>query len=208
MKKIFDAVGQKYWIMDEYRTICCGRPLLQQGFLTQAAELRKKNTELLKESNARYLITSCPICYYSFKKEYDLPISVFHHSEYLARVIKSGKLPVRKSDTTVAYHDPCELGRGCGIYNQPREVLKAVSRLVPAAKERKNSVCCGYNLGNTVLSLEQQMTIRDAARRNLTKNNPDIIATACPLCKKAFRHALQDNVKDIAEIVAEHVAGG
>jgi Fe-S oxidoreductase len=207
MKKIFEAVGQKYWMMDEDRTICCGRPLLQQGFLTQAAELRKKNTELMKESNAQYLVTSCPICYQSFKKEYDLPINVLHHSEYLAQLIKSGKLQLKKSNTTVAYHDPCELGRGCGIYDEPRRVLSAVSQLVPVDKKRKNSICCGYNLGNTVLSLEQQMILRDASRRNLTQNNPDVIVTACPLCKKAFQHASQDKVKDIAEIVAENIEG-
>ena len=202
MKKIFEAVGQKYWMIDEDRTICCGRPLLLQGFLTQASELRKKNTELLKESNAHLLVTSCPICYQSFKKEYDLPVKVLHHSEYIAILIKNRKLQLQKSDIKVAYHDPCELGRGCGIYDEPRDVLSAVSQLVSVDKERKNSICCGYNLGNTVLSLEQQMKIRDAARNNLTKNNPDIIATACPLCKKAFQHSSHDNIQDIAEIVA------
>lgn len=205
MKKIFEAVGQKYWMMDEDRTICCGRPLLLQGFNTQAAELRKKNTALLKESNAQLLVTSCPICYQSFKKEYDLPIRTIHHTEYIAMMIRNGKLSLNKSDKKVAYHDPCELGRGCGIYNEPREVLKAVAQLVPIEKERKDSVCCGYNMGITVLTLEQQMKLRNAARRNLTKNNPDTIATACPLCKKAFQHGATDNVKDIAEIVAANI---
>ncbi len=208
MKKIFEAVGQKYWAMDEDRTICCGRPLLLQGFSTQAEELRKKNTELLKESHAQYLVTSCPICYQSFKKEYDLPVKVMHHTEYIAMVIRKGKLALNKSETKVAYHDPCELGRGCGVYDEPREILNAVSRMVDVDKERQDSICCGYNLGDTVLTLEQQMKIRDSARRNLTKNNPDVIATACPLCKKAFQHSSPDKVKDIAEIVVENIAIG
>ena len=207
MKKIFEAVVQKFWIMDEDRSICCGRPLLQQGFHSQAAELRKKNTELLKESRAQYLVTSCPICYQSFKKEYDLPIRVMHHTEYIAMMLQKGKLQLTKSDRKVAYHDPCELGRGSGIYDEPRKVLSAVSTLVEVEKEKKDSICCGYNLGNTVLTLEQQLKVRDASRRNLTKNNPDIIATACPLCKKAFQHSSSDNVKDIAEIVAKNLLG-
>ena len=205
MKRIFEAVGQKYWIMDEERTICCGRPLLQQGFNTQAAELRKKNTALLKESHAQYLVTSCPICYQSFKKEYDLPVKVLHHTEYIAMMIKKGKLKLNKSKMKVAYHDPCELGRGCEIYDEPREVLNAVSQPVEVDKEHKDSICCGYNLGNTVLTLEQQMKVRDSARRNLMKNSPDVIATACPLCKKAFQHSSSDKVKDIAEIVSENL---
>jgi Fe-S oxidoreductase len=205
MKKVFDTVGQKYWMMDEDRTICCGRPLQQQGFHTQAAELRRKNTALLKESRAQFLVASCPICYQAFKKEYDLPVKVYHHTEYIALLIRKGKLKLNKSDLKVAYHDPCELGRGCGIYDEPREILDAVSQQVPVDKKGKDGICCGYNLGNTVLTLEQQMKVRDSSRNNLTKNNPDVIATACPLCKKAFRHASSDNVKDVVELVAENI---
>jgi len=120
-------------------------------------------------------------------------------------MIKNGKLKLNKSETKVAYHDPCELGRGCGIYDEPRLALSAAAQLVDVDKERKDSICCGYNLGNTVLTLEQQMKVRDSARHNLLKNNPDMIATACPLCKKAFQHSTSDKVKDIAEIVAENL---
>ena len=66
-------------------------------------------------------------------------------------------------------------------------------------------MCCGMNLGNTVISLEQQTTIRNAALDNLTAPNPDVIATACPMCKKAFKHGTTANVKDIAEIVVENL---
>jgi Fe-S oxidoreductase len=42
----------------------------------------------------------------------------------------------------------------------------------------------------------------DAARA-LTRNNPDILATACPLCKKTFSGVTETRVQDISEIVAE-----
>ena len=205
MQTIFKAVGQKYWFMDEDKSICCGRPLLQQGFNNQAAELRRKNTDLIINSGAQMLITSCPICYTSFKKEYKLSIPVLHHTEYIDMLIKKGMLKVQKSDLKVTYHDPCELGRGCGIYKEPRNVLKAVSTLLKTENEKENSLCCGLNLGNTVITLEQQSTIRNTALDNLTKPNPDVIATACPMCKKAFQHGTNANVKDIAEIVAENI---
>lgn len=206
MQTIFKTVGQKYWYMDEDKSICCGRPLLQQGFNNQAAELRRKNTELIINSGAKMLITSCPICYTSFKNEYKLPIPVLHHTEYIDMLIKEGKLKVKKSDLKVTYHDPCELGRGCGIYKEPRNVLKAVSNLLKTEHEKENSLCCGLNLGNTVISLDQQSTIRNTALDNLTAPNPDVIATACPMCKKAFKHGTDANVKDIAEIVVENLA--
>jgi Fe-S oxidoreductase len=58
-----------------------------------------------------------------------------HHTEYINELIKSGRLKLRKDDLKVVYHDPCELGRGCGIYDEPREVLKSVSNLVKAKDE-------------------------------------------------------------------------
>ena len=121
-------------------------------------------------------------------------------------LIKNGKLPVTKTDTSFTYHDPCDLGRGCGIYEQPREVLKAIGQLKQISDEKENSVCCGMNLGNTVLTLEQQTTLRDKSLQILTEPKPDVVVTACPMCKKAFRHGTEANVKDIAEVVAESLS--
>lgn len=205
MVAIFNAVGQKFWFMDRNETICCGRPLLQQGFENQALELRRKNTEMIVNSKATMLITSCPICYQSFKKDYKLPIPVMHHTEYIKMLIDSGKLTLRHDDRKVTYHDPCELGRGCGIYEAPRAVLRATTTLLKTENEREHSLCCGFNLGNPQLDLEQQTAIRNAARDNLLAPAPDMVATACPMCKKAFQHADNIPVKDIAEIVASNI---
>jgi len=205
MKNIFEAVGQKYWHIDAEKTICCGRPLIQQGFEQQAKELRRKNTAYIRESNAILLITSCPICYQSFKKEYKLNIPVMHHTEYIERLINNKMLTLKKQNLKVAYHDPCELGRGCGIYKSPRKVLKNVADITSLHNDKEKSFCCGFNLGNTALSSEEQMKIRDAALQNLLKSNPDLIATACPMCKKAFMHGSDFPVKDIAEIVSENI---
>ena len=161
---------------------------------------------MIINSGAQALITSCPICYNAFKNEYQLPIPVYHHTEYINGMIKAGKLKVKKSDLKVTYHDPCELGRGCGIYKEPRNILKAVATLLKTKNEKEKSLCCGMNLGNTVITLEQQTTIRNAALDNLTAPNPDIIVTACPMCKRAFQHGgTEANVLDIAEVVARQI---
>lgn len=206
MEKIFNAAGQKYWYMDRQSTICCGRPLLQQGFLNQAADLRQKNTDMIVKSGSTMLVTSCPICYQSFKKEYNLDIPIMHHTEYIDMLIKQGRIKVRHDDRKVSYHDPCELGRGCGIYDEPRNVLSAVTNLQKTKFQREKSVCCGFNLGNTKLSIEEQTAIRNASLRNLTSKPVDSIVTACPMCKKAFQHATNEYpVRDIAEVVAENL---
>ena len=206
MEKIFQAAGQKFWYMDKERTICCGRPLAQQGFNKQAAELRRKNTELIHNSGATALITSCPICYNAFKNEYQLHIPVYHHTEYIDQLIRCGKLQIDKCDLKVTYHDPCELGRGCHIYDEPRHVLQTVATLLETENNRENSLCCGINLGNTVITLDQQTTIRNTALKNLTSPDPDMVVTACPMCKRAFQHGGTNvEIKDIAEIVANRI---
>ncbi|MCL1849811.1 MAG: (Fe-S)-binding protein [Bacteroidetes bacterium] len=205
MKNIFEVAGQKYWHIDTEKTICCGRPLQQQGFEQQAKELRRKNTALIRESNANLLITSCPICYQTFKKDYKLTIPVIHHTEYIDKCIKEKKINIKKQEIKVAYHDPCELGRGCGIYKAPRNVLKQTVKLLSLSNEKEKSFCCGFNLGNTAIDSEDQKKIRDAALQNLLKKNPDMIATACPMCKKAFMYGTDLQVKDVAEIINENI---
>ena len=205
MEQIFQAANQNYWYMDKESTMCCGRPLLQQGLIRQADELRNLNKRLIAKSKATMLVTSCPICYQSFTQEYKLDIPVMHHTQYIDMLIKTGRIKVAKSDMRVTYHDPCELGRGCGVYDEPRRVLSATTTLLPTREEREKSLCCGYNLGNTHIETSQQQLIRDAALRNLTEPQPDRICTACPMCKKALNRANDLLVSDIAEIIAKQL---
>ncbi|MDL2315333.1 (Fe-S)-binding protein [Bacteroidales bacterium OttesenSCG-928-C19] len=206
MRKIFEEAGEQYWFMDEDKGLCCGRPLRQQGFHQQAHELMTKNKELIVASGVKLLVTSCPICYKTFKDDYMLRgMEVMHHSEYIDYLIKYGRIKVKKGDLDIVYHDPCELGRGCEVYEEPRRVLKLVGNLKNVDFEKNKSYCCGNTVGNSVLESEKQYQVRDNALEMLTKPNPDVLATACPLCKKTFSNGNKVKVVDIAEIVADNL---
>jgi len=101
------------------------------------------------------------------------------------------------------YHAPCDLGRGSGVYNEPKEVLKHVSRLEKTKFEDENSLCCGGSLANLKISSLKKSIIARNTASELTKENPDILATSCPLCKKTFSAVTDTRVADISEIVAE-----
>ncbi len=205
MKKIFKSAGINYWFMDEENGVCCGRPLRQQGFVQQSKDLVSKNLRIITESGAKLLVTSCPICYKSFKDEYTLSIPVMHHSEYIEQLVMQKKLKLNKTTIKTVYHDPCELGRGANIYDQPRNVLNKFTSLIPSESEREDSLCCGGSLSNTLIELSQQIKIRDNALEELTKHNPDVLITACPLCKKSFIHGNKAKVMDLAEIIADNI---
>ena len=206
MKKIMEAAGEKYEFLDKDGGVCCGRPMLLSGKTAEAQAMMAKNTELIKQSGAKRLVLSCPICYKVFKEEYQLEgIEILHHTQYIDELIKRGKLKVDKNDLNYVYHDPCELGRAFGVYDEPREVIENIGHLRKAKSEKELSICCGGSLGSFNLTQQERDEITTNSVNDLIFNNPDEIVTACPLCLKTFARKSPVAVKDIAEVVANQL---
>lgn len=202
MESVLRKAGVNYRMMDKDGGICCGRPMLMAGRKDPAKEMIRKNTNIIKSSGATTLLLSCPICLKVFKEEYELDgIEIIHHTEFMDRLIAEGRLHVECSEVRYAYHDPCELGRGCGVYEQPRRVVAAAGQLVEGAKTGKESICCGGSLGSLSLGFEQRKLMTENAINNLTAENPDAIVTACPLCKTTFGRYADRPVVDIVEVI-------
>lgn len=202
MKELFVLADVKYWFMDEDKTACCGRPLMQVGQYEAAKKLVEHNRERILASGAKKLVVSCPICYKIFNEDYALPgITVLHHSEFLLQLIADKRLPVYKMPLRVVYHDPCELGRGSGIYLQPRLLLDEYTELIPIKDEKEAAFCCGGSLANIKIQMNERKKISDKAMDEYLSYKPDMLATACPLCKKTFSKSRDLPVHDIAEIV-------
>ena len=206
MVKILQATGLNYKFIDETGGACCGRPLMLAGQDREARELINYNSQLIWKSGAKMLVTSCPICYKVFRESYYLDVEVLHHSQFIYRMIEDDSLKLNFTRKQISFHTPCELGRGSGVYSEPKEVLRYVGRLQQNHFEDENGLCCGGSLGNMKISQRDRQKIAADAAAHLTKGNPDILATACPLCKKTFASATATQVSDIAEIVAEAIA--
>ena len=201
---VLKAVGEDFKIMDEDGGICCGRPMLMAGRKDAAEQMIRKNTNIIKASGASVLLVSCPICYRIFKENYDLEgIEVLHHTEYLDRIISDGRITMSHTGRKYVYHDPCELGRGTDIYVEPRRVLSLLGTLVKAGKEGKESICCGGSVGSISLGFDKRKALTENALANLTVASPDVIVTACPLCKSTLSRYASSPVRDIAEVIAD-----
>ena len=202
MESVLQKAGVDYELMDKDGGICCGRPMWMAGRFDQARQMVAKNTEIIMNSGAGTLLLSCPICYRIFKEKYRLEgIRIVHHTEFIDSLISEGRLKMRKNPEKYVYHDPCELGRGSGIYEQPRNVLLRAGTLVEAAKNRKESICCGGSVGSLSLGFDKRKALTENALNNLTVASPDIIVTACPLCLSTFSRYADRKVEDIAETV-------
>ena len=208
VEKVFKSAGVNYIFADRDGGICCGRPLMLAGKTNAAYETISANRKMILGSGCRTLVLSCPICYKIFKDEYALDgIEVLHYTQFIKRLADDGKLNLTTDDERIVYHDPCELGRGCGVYKEPREVLAQAGTLVKAIKEGDESICCGGSLGSLTLDTRDRAKITESSVANLLANNPQTIVTACPLCLKTFSESVPETVKvqDFAETVSRHL---
>ena len=216
VEKVFKAASVNYVFADRDGGICCGRPLMLAGKTSAAQETIAANKKMILESGCRTLVLSCPICYKIFKEEYGLEgIEVLHYTQYIKRLVDEGRLKLNAGGESIVYHDPCELGRGCGVYAEPRNVLSQVGTLVKAGKEGDESVCCGGSLGSLTLDARDRAKITESSLANLVVNKPQTIVTACPLCLMTFSGPALDavnaegnpvKVNDFAEVVSRSVS--
>ena len=206
METVFAAAGEQVWWADRDGGVCCGRPLKLAGETDSARRMMRYNTELFRKHGITTLVTSCPICLKVFREDYALDgIEVLHHSEYMLRLQQAGRLSLRRGATRFAYHDPCELGRGSGIYDAPRALVEAVGELLEPEHTRENALCCGSSVANTAITDGQQVRIARSVAGELEATGAEVVVTACPLCKKALGRGTATAVRDLAEVVAERL---
>lgn len=179
---------------------CCGDAAMRGGNEYLFHSLATQNLETFKAYGIKKIITTCPHGYNMLKKEYasfakvgvgsdgnplEYNIEVYHHTEVLDELIKSGKIKLKEAlNETITYHDSCFLGRYNEIYEQPRNVIKAIpgTNLVEMSRNYRTSFCCGA--GGARMFIEEhhgtrinQFRTKDAQGSGATK-----ICTACPFC--------------------------
>ncbi len=184
-----------------------------------------QNLESFKNYNVKKIICTCPHDYNVIKKEYkkfakvgknaeggplEANYEVFHHTQIINELVKSGKIKlVNPLNETVTYHDSCFLGRYNEIYDEPREILKAIPgvNFVEMSRNHQTSFCCGA--GGARMFIEEhlgtrinQFRTKDAQSTGATK-----VCTACPFCMTMLSDGITEldiqNMQnfDIAEYV-------
>lgn len=209
MARIMQKAGVDFTILggEEW---CCGFPLTGAGMPEKMEVLMAHNLEKVKAVGARSIVFTCPSCYHTWKHLYRPDMDLFHSSEMLDRVIKDGKIALKEMKATVTYHDPCDLGRNSGIFEAPRDVLKAIPgiELVELANNRQLSVCCGGGGNVEMVNPDLSAKVAQMKLNEIAETGADMVVSSCQQClrtiaTRARRQKVDLIVKDLTDMVME-----
>ena len=217
--KIMNESGVDYAILGNEET-CTGDSARRIGneylFQMQAAQ----NMENFEKYGVKKIVTQCPHCLTTLKNDYGeigAELEVVHHSEFIADLIKDGKIKPEKSlEEDITFHDACYVGRHHGEYDAPRNVLESVmgkdAKLVEMPRNKEESFCCGAGGGNMWYDIDKGKRINVERFEEAIETGVKKVATSCNFCMIMMEDARkvtgQDEkmeVFDISELVAQRL---
>ena len=205
------------------REPCCGdiaRRVGEQGLFQEQMD---GCLDLFGRHHIQDVVTSSPHCFHTFRHDYPAfqalkpeeertAFQVRHYSQLLKELLSKGLLRFERAlPLKVTYHDPCYLGRHNRIYEDPREVIRAIPQLefVEMLHNRADSLCCGGGGGRMWQEeLEADVKMSEIRIKEAAATGAAILVTACPLCLIMLEDArktagLEDTLRimDLNELV-------
>mgnify|MGYP001156522988 CR=1 FL=1 len=199
----FTVLGGEEW--------CCGFPLIGTGMPDKMKGLMEHNIKKVEEVGAKSVVFTCPSCYHTWKSLYQLPgVELYHSSQMLHRMVQDGLIKPKEMNVTVTYHDPCDLGRNSGVFQEPRQVLKAIPglKLVELAHNQMLSMCCGGGGNVEMVNPELSAMVARMKLQEIADTKADMVVSSCQQClrtiaTRARREKQNLVVKDLTELVFE-----
>ncbi len=217
--RILQAAEVDFGILGSQES-CCGESIRKTGDEQLFKRLARENIKAFVDNGVKKILVSSPHCYHTFKNEYPefmVRFEVVHITQFLFQLIREGRLKLNHEYAkTVAWHDPCYLGRHNGIFDEPRGALQSVAglNLKELPDSRKTSLCCGGGGGRIWMETPKGERFSDIRMQQALDQGATVLATACPYCITNFedsRLTLQTGdaieVKDITEIIQEAISG-
>ena len=181
-------LGVDFALIDE---VCCEAVKDGTGSRPNPERI-KQNIDRVKEVGGREILFLCPTCLKTF-----LEYEEDHHTGLVFETLTSylrQNFSFASSETdpgTITYHDPCHLGRGLGIFDGSRELLKHLGgKFVEMEHHHQESLCCGA--GGGVRGFFPKFS-RDIARQRVKEAEEvkaDILLTDCLSCRHNLRQGV------------------
>jgi len=199
------------------------------GYLAGCGEVQRKATLRVIEEAVRIgaraiIVPECGHAYPALRWEganlygKPLPFDVYAISEFLGLMLREGKLSLDAglAGQAVTYHDPCKVGRHSGIFDEPREVIRALgAELHEMPSHALTNWCCGGGAGLFVIN--RTMPLRRAAfeikRQEVEATGAQKVIMACGSCRLNFIKGQEETgmpgeIVSLVALVGEHLAEG
>jgi Fe-S oxidoreductase/FAD/FMN-containing dehydrogenase len=197
--RLLDKAGVDFTYLGTQEN-CCATPMLVAGKWDVFADTMKKNIQAVKEAGADTVICSCPACDMMWRQVYpqwaeklgiEYGITAKHYSEVVAGKIKSGEFQFPQGipqPVTVTWHDSCHIGRASGVYEPPRDLIKAIPnvKFVEMSHHHEDAHCCG-----SVLTLLKEppvaADIGEIRLNEAVEAGAQKVLALCPCCQFQLR---------------------
>lgn len=179
---------------------CCGLPAFGSGDDETPRSLARKNMEAFAAEELDQIIAPCASCTAMLKLDYPhlfpesdplherakaFAAKVADSSQFLWKLTGSrtdGKVGEKKEQVIrVTYHDPCHLRRKLGIFNEPRNLLKATPGLEYVEMAEANR-CCGQGGSFNIANYDLSLSILDRKMKAIEDTGAKVVTTACSGC--------------------------
>jgi Fe-S oxidoreductase len=181
--------------------------------------MAQENIETLNNYKVKKIIAACPHCLNTLKHEYPQMggnYHVIHHSVFIEELIRGGRITLNKAmEGSLTYHDPCYLGRYNSIYDQPRSILKSLTKggLKELDRHGRESFCCGAGGGRMWMEETIGKRINLERAEEIVSKQVENVAVGCPFCLTMLEDGMKEldkeeqiKTQDIAELVASSMA--
>ena len=213
--KLMQEAGVDFAVLGP-RESCTGDPARRMGDEYTFQRLAGENVATLNGAGVKKIVTTCPHCFNTIGNEYpDFGgrYQVVHHTEFLAELVREGKLSPAPSDRTITYHDSCYLARHNDVRAQPRELVAAVGKPVEMPRNRERTFCCGAGGARMWMEEKRGRPINQERVREAAATGAETLAVACPFCTVMLDDGVRETgaklqVFDLATLLHEAVERG
>ncbi len=183
--------------------------LIAKRYVDEAVRLGVKEV-VITECGHAYRVAE--MFYEAWSKE-KRPFKVRHILEVIDEYIKEGRIAVDPGSIAerVTYHDPCQIGRNGGIYEQPRDIIRAISaNFVDLNPNREKQWCCGGGGGIVAMEEYNGMRVKSGGEKvaQLRESGASVLACPCENCRLQINelnevHDLGLEIKQVMDLVVE-----
>jgi Fe-S oxidoreductase len=228
--RLLRAAGVEFTTLGK-EEMCCGIPMLVAGKWELFEQALRHNTEAMRARGVGEVVTSCPACWLVWNTYYPqwaerlgipFDFTAKHYSQVLSERIAEGSFELSQAPESlreqiaangtakVTFHDSCHIGRAGGVYEPPRDLIRAIPQveLVEMEHSKEDALCCGSVLTRIG---EPHPTSEKLGSKRIAEaeaSGADALLALCPCCQFQLRVSADEKgsalpVIDLARLSAE-----